>query len=445
MIYLLFISLLIMFYVSFIYNKKDVIAPAVVFCFGFLFQSIWAVAYAKKWDLGLHINTFLTIFLGVLEFIVTCIIIKKLYYKYKKNERRYSKIEKIEIESWKKKAFIIFSSFVILINLYFIIILVNGDITNIAESITKYNKALKFGESAFGKMPFIVNNLRIVVIYSGYWFLYVIINNYLCERIIKKDELVIIILCLIASIITGSRGDAFMILISGIVFFLIISNRKNKFKTIFDFKKIKMISIIGAVFLLTFLLFANLLGRKEKTNMIDYLSIYCGAEIKNLDFYLQEDKVDNNRIIGSQTFYSILYSYGNRFDSENIGKYKLDLPFREVNGYNLGNVYTTFYPYIYDFGYVGVFILIFIMAAISQLIYEKIFYLKIKVPSLVILVYGVIFSSLLFSFFSNKFYEYIFSIGFIKMIITWMICGYFFCRLKLDFNINKNHSVKKNI
>ena len=47
MIYFLLISLLILFIISFFINEENIIAPGVVFSFGFLVQAIIAVIYAK--------------------------------------------------------------------------------------------------------------------------------------------------------------------------------------------------------------------------------------------------------------------------------------------------------------------------------------------------------------------------------------------------------------
>ena len=59
MIYLLFIILAVMLVILFKINKYDITSPSIVFVFGFVFQAAWAMAYAQKWELGLHLNTFL--------------------------------------------------------------------------------------------------------------------------------------------------------------------------------------------------------------------------------------------------------------------------------------------------------------------------------------------------------------------------------------------------
>lgn len=90
--------------------------------------------------------------------------------------------------------------------------------------------------------------------------------------------------------------------------------------------------------------------------------------------------------------------------------YELDLPFLRSNGYVCGNVYTTFYAYLYDFGVTGVIVLMILMGLISQVLYQK-----ATKPSkrnrrysinLWIIVYSYVFYSLAFSFSRINFMRY---------------------------------------
>ena len=138
---------------------------------------------------------------------------------------------------------------------------------------------------------------------------------------------------------------------------------------------------------------------------------------------------------------------------KSIHDYKLDLPFRNINGLNLGNVYTTFYPYIYDFGYIGEFLLVLIMAIISQVIYELTKNAKTNThPLLSVLVYSNIINCLILSFFSNKFYENIISIEMIKKVIFWILLNLTFCEIdwkkiyiRLKENMYKKNRKEKSI
>ena len=73
------------------------------------------------------------------------------------------------------------------------------------------------------------------------------------------------------------------------------------------------------------------------------------------------------------------------------------------------------------------------MAGISQYTYELCMDKKrVKYPPMSRLLYGIVFVSLFLSFFSNKFYENIFSTATLKELVTWFCCYMFFCRLEYD-------------
>lgn len=72
LIYLLFIILIILLVFEFLYNKKDIMEPAFLFCASFAIASFVACIYANKWNLNLHLNTFLVILLRSIR-ICNCI------------------------------------------------------------------------------------------------------------------------------------------------------------------------------------------------------------------------------------------------------------------------------------------------------------------------------------------------------------------------------------
>lgn len=88
---------------------------------------------------------------------------------------------------------------------------------------------------------------------------------------------------------------------------------------------------------------------------------------------------------------------------------------------------------LYDAGYVGVVIFVIFMAILSQKIYLKaIRSSKVKNDwiDLNVLAYSYMYYTILFSFFSNKFYEEIFSPRFLYYLVWWIALK-FLCELKL--------------
>ena len=159
MIYLLLLVLGVLCVTSFFIFKKDIIAPSFIFSLGFTIASFFAVIYAKKWELGLHLNTFLVISLGVTEFIVVSYIVKLVFKKINekkvkgniqsscsKNESGYINVNKI-MEC-------LYLIFILLISgayLYYIVKSVDGSFSSIMtifDAMSKYDKLLKFSEQS---------------------------------------------------------------------------------------------------------------------------------------------------------------------------------------------------------------------------------------------------------------------------------------------------------
>lgn len=431
--------LVVLLFLSFYLNKKDLIAPSFIFCASFCFSCIWAVIYAKKWNLDLHLNTFWVIFGGVLEFILISFLVQSFFvlYKGRKNIKEKKELTKINIEKWKKIIFLLFCIFTIIYTIYSIVHITNGDFSDISASIYAYRKASVFSDEIVS-LPRIATYCRYLVNAAGYWFAYVCINNYLVEKKIDILSVGIVIMSMISSMTTGGRGGAVNLMLACVAIFCLLMNKKSGFYKSIRFKTIMNFIIVGIVFICLFQTTGNLLGRTASSsssvnamNSSDYLAVYCGAQIKNLDLFLQEDYSNSNNIWGSQTFIYMIRWIGPKLGIQNT-YYTLDLPYRSVNGFNLGNVYTTFYPYIYDFGYIGLVCLVGLMALLVQWLYERCKRIKLKNnSSICILVYGYVFSSLVLSFFSNKFYEQNFNKQFIIILICWIIYNQIFCKLRL--------------
>lgn len=431
MIYLLFILLLILIIINILINKKDPIAPSVIFNFSFLFCTFWCLINYKIWNLkSLHIYTFLTILIGVLVYSITCTLISEINknkVKSKNNEEYYvkSKLKIIELPKWIKIVTIILELLTIIFLVYNVLKVTNGTISNFLTYLKEYDHIVKFSNKIV-RIPKLLSIMITLSTMLSYYFIYILINNFLLTRKIDFLLLITIVLSMILQLSTGGRNGAVNIVLASIAIFIFLY-RKNKSNILKINKKTAIILLTIIIFsgLMLFPISTKLVGRENKKSAIEYLSIYCGAEIKNLDIYIKErENKEYNHQKGNQTFIYLIEFVGKRFGYER--NYKLDLPFRSVNGHSLGNVYTTFYQFIYDYGYFGVVWCTVIMASITQLIYEKGKKSKIKnIPNIYIIIYGYIISSILLSFFSNKFYEQNFGGSLFYGIIIWMILNYY--------------------
>ena len=145
------------------------------------------------------------------------------------------------------------------------------------------------------------------------------------------------------------------------------------------------------------------------------------AEIKNLEIFLGYDSFGTD-FSHCQTMIYVANFWGKLTGNMSI-VHELDLPFRYVNGYGLGNVATAYYAYIYDKGYFGVLIYTTLMAVICQMIFQRMIRKNRsnKLLSMSIIVYSYVYFLISFSFFSNKFYENVFTLTFVKYLISWWI------------------------
>ena len=130
-------------------------------------------------------------------------------------------------------------------------------------------------------------------------------------------------------------------------------------------------------------------------------------------------------------FFAII-KWASQFISFKNSNYEIILPFRTVNGFNLGNVYTMLYPLVYDFGYMGTLFLVMLMAFISQILYERCKTDKFdNKPSIRILIYSYVFPTIVLSFFGNIFYNQIFNINFIYFIIMNYLLNIFCFKIQI--------------
>lgn len=436
MIYELFFTLFILLVIAYFLNKKDIIAPSFIFALSFVFSAMWAVGFSDIWGLeNFHLNTYLVIVLGVLEFIIISWFIS-LFFCKKDSFNKKIILKEIKIDLWIKVICLIFVIFFCYMCYASIISITNGSWSNISGAIDKYDEINKFSNVKIA-LPKFIGIAKLIINFLTYWYIYVCINNYIVNKKIDKIAVLIILFGIITSMCTGGRSSAANILISIPVITLILVRKQYSLNFKLSLKTKLMIIILPIVFLFVFIESTALLGREVKGSKLYYLGIYCGAEIKNLDYFLNETNNFNiTRENNNQTFYNLISWLQPKITGVEID-YKLDLPFVFYNNMILGNVYTIFYAFIYDYGYAGVFFCVILMAIISQIIYGN---AKNKIvdnmPSVWIIAYGYIVSALLFSFFSNRFYEQVFDRNFVYGIVFWNIFNYLFVKIKLRIKNN---------
>lgn len=442
-VYALCMCMIVLFIISFYAANQEIISPSVVFLAPFSLATVDLIYNIEKWHVDLKWNTFYLIIGGTISFLLAISLCKlfRIAAHSKKRIGNFYSGKTVEGMTEKDVKFprINYVFFAALQLLTFIVCL--RAVTSIARrygvsggisALIAGYKSLKTFTTEDISLGGINNILYDFCYASGYVWFYIVAYSFTHKMKIDKWALVNLVLSIAISLEKGSRGGAVALICSGAAMFVLFWQKDSR-RGRLSFKQLMAI-IIGAVVLVgTFQTVGELLGRISSADFEGYLAVYLSAPIRNLDYFLSKTHSVPD-IFGEMTFVRLINYLGGKLDISSW-VYEMDLPSLYANGYVTGNVYTTFYAYTYDFGYIGVPVMMFLMGIISQTIYRKAKDSGRSKHSLNIweILYAYIFYLLAFSFFSNKFYEGIVAIQFVKYILYWLVIRYYMERIRFRF------------
>lgn len=420
MIYLLLVILILNLWISYRYFG-NIASPSFLFNIGFFFCSLVAILYIEEWSLyKINSNTFWVLLSGCVSF--TIISIMMHFYQRKKILQCKNEIFFERIPVLTKKFLFFFLIFqCVIYGIYARYLMELFSTNDLVTAILQYNSTVKFNKNEVVKIPFSIIQPVFFCYGTCYVFAFLYIKSFLYKVGNNKWLLANIILGSLGMLLSGGREGMLVFLFMIALAFYILWQKKNKWKKAISMK-IKLI-IMAGLFLggLSFQLLGVMVGRKSSdesgVSPFYYAAIYCGAQIKNLDIYLSQRKIEHSKKWGEQTFYN---GYWSKIYAQKGIRFEYDLPFQFNNGYPLGNVYTTFYAWIYDFGYGGILPCIFFMALIAHSFYQKMKQSSCnQYEMLYVIIYSYIAFTLFFSFFANKFYGKIITAAFIRNCLVW--------------------------
>lgn len=416
---LLTFALIILMFFAYYLNRKSLISPSVLFSGGLTIAAIIALANERTWNLQLDSRTLLVITLGTVEFIIFSYITSRIFdivgkHKTDKKRERY-----LKVPDYVGKRFKII--LLIQIVIIWISIITVKRATGISDLMNAINY-INYVQNGFIKGQINLPNYFVLLLIfnssaglmAGYLFLEDIIISKRFDYFLFFN----LLLGFATPLLTGARGDSviFLIALFVLAYFIV------KEKTMWNHSNTKYIlwGIIGLfLFLFIFEWSASLVGRNMgESNLSEYISTYCGAEIANLNEFIKNRSFPiHGEIFGQQTFVTILPTLSKVFRFT-LPEYKLDIPFQILNGHNTGNVATTFYSWLYDFGYIGVGVLTALVSVVGEICYK---FAKQRANfSVIKLIYGYIAALITLSFFSNRFFENL-NLNFVYMIFFWIV------------------------
>lgn len=409
MVYILFILLLILLLINYYFVGRDFFAPSTMLSISFLVATLCSIYNLEKWKFEL---AFVTVFLITLaltfSFFINAIV--HGYFAKQKESKKENYLTPIP------------SQITIVIIIFLIIVCfftfnnvsrIAGGGSDIASMMLVFRDKNAYGTNLDDQLSGGVKQLLNVA--NSICYIYVFHILYFGRQLKKNNivlNIVVIILSVCTSLMTGGRFSAMCMVIAGFFMFNLIKIRKNgKYKS-FDIKTIiKTIMILIAV-LYGFYAVKELVGRVSNAGVVEYITHYFGGGIPGLDLYIKQPP-QTSKIWGKETFYSAIQNL-RKLNVIDVPYYYIHHEFRRSNGVSIGNIYTAFRDYHYDYGWLGIFILHIFYSIFYSICYE---YVKRRASFLSILIFSMIYYTLVMYPISNCFYASVLSLGFvIKMV-----------------------------
>lgn len=440
MLYVLFGITLVFLILNFMITQGDYLHPSTLFCEIFALYELTCIIGQSTYQITLHAETVYVMTCGFLAFTIGGILTNSSKSKTIKSacvsQNQSVPYQYIHISNYLVYALIIMQ----IITQFFFIKYLKAIATawgsgggSLGEMINLYDTMTKFWVTIFSNLnvtiPMVYRLLNPITSAGAWIILYVAVNNFMVNRKVKFSHIIVVILLCTSIMLNGSRSPLLRVVTFVIIMIYILNYkkyryRKGNFKFFFKLLFV-MLCVSGLMIALLYLM-----GRSEKmTNVWRYIFTYTGAPIVNLDNFLQNNSIKmiggNTTFWGEHTFYKgyaylaklLNLSFTNQI--QKIGGFVTS-----NNGIEIGNVYTTYNVFAYDFGYLGIFPIIFVVALYYTKTYKKVLQKKqlSKTIDFELFIYAYLFNDLVMLPFSNRFYDTVFDAPFIKMIIiAWII------------------------
>lgn len=425
MLHLLVVSLLALLLLAVASAYSSILSPSTVFISGFLLCAISADFAARMWGFQLSPVTYWVIVGGLLVFwlfaTVTQLVFRRLRPAVYTAGQRFSVAVPREIGVTQASLWILAIFQIIVFGLSAKAIVDLYPSGTFFESLAAYNDAGKFSNQPVESLPSFVSALRAIASALSYLLSYLLAESLALRRWRSLPLLLVnAVLAMGVGLQTGGRNGMIAFIVYTLVCYVFLEERSSGRPMRVTLSKVFLVSLLSLSIILVFQPLLSLVGRQSETNPVQYFAMYLGAQIPNLDSFLTDGIATETSIWGSQTFVTSINWFGERMGIADL-VYQPDLPFQFRDDIILGNVYTTFYPYLYDFGIWGLVMCVAIMAVLSQSIFEI---AKRSSPQTFwfwTVMYALVANTLFMSFFSNKFYEFFLSVSMIPRVALLLI------------------------
>lgn len=428
----LVLALIMLFGLSLLIFKYEIMAPPVAFIAMFLLCAIIGLVRYNDWALSTYSGiTVLIIIVGIISYIVGGHFAYSITHKIRRASILPYCPDRIEV------SFIyLFIALVVgggeLILFYRFIctaVSVNGysniDITHLLLSYRILSTS-----SALTDMPRYLSLLKYIVEINAVIALFIFVHN-LCFSLFKMRDIIHLIIILFwmgNSVLTSSRGDFLTILAIIIYLVYFFVNMKRGFSLRVEYIIVRLGIKLLTIFIIAFVVLAIFMGRRTTftgASLLDYLTIYISGGLRSFDLYVQDGPHIQSGIVGNdETFHYISVICSRFFDYNNLKT--IHLEFRAINGQNIGNIYTAFRRYYSDFGIFGVIILSGVSGFLLTRLYSKARYkASIGRIEFSLLIFAWLSKSILYMPIDDHLYLFIFTLnGLFKTVVLYLLFNF---------------------
>ena len=395
MIYLLFLLLIILLVSALILTHGDILSPWVI-SIGMIFIScLFAVLYARKWEVHMGGYSVIIIIISLLLFGMGELFVEtlnELYYKKSSFTIHLHESNSISPINIPKKTT---CGVIIILTLFlcyyamriYNISLVDGNQEGIGGMLRHARNILITPGNHIGRLG---NHMMLFTEAAATIYLLVLINNFVLKQ--YTNSMILDVCPVIIYFLFGilSTGRTFIIKLFAItlIYFLLIDSKKQKWKKL----SITKVLILGISALIIYFCLFSILGILKGSNIngiFDRIAFYTGLSIPSFDYFVQTHD-SNSIILGEETLYgvhNILRRFG-MFIPESVRH----LEFAYFSGVK-GNVYMSFRRYMNDYGLLGLFLIQFSLGALYKALYTYLKRTKYFYP--VLILYGLLFYPLI--------------------------------------------------
>ena len=376
LIALLLIELLL-WLCAFALSQKDILAPSVMMCNMFIISTVFALINVDNWEVNYQVETFLIISTGITVFLAGVLFSHFLFQNVHISVSHYksdinTNNDDSQIQTW-KLVILVCIGIVSIIWYFFEIRRIVGaygyNVLNVFASyriITTYILANR-SDSTIQMTSFLLNQLVRLTYSAGYAAAYILIKY----RVRKNSQTqkprkinVILLRCiLVLSIVPGfmgaERNQFLQLLVAIMVFYYVLWHQEHGWARDISWKFIR-IGLVGVVVgIPVFYQLLRLVGRSTALSAFESGSVYIGSSIPLLNMYI-ENPAQPPRVFGEESLLGI-HQFLKNIGVDTYVKNR-HLEFRHLNSYTESNIYTFFRRPLHDFGLVGMYIFVVLIA-----------------------------------------------------------------------------------